>query len=149
VPDPVGALREVRRVLPLGGRVGLTTWGRDAVVPASEIWNEELDRHGAPPAQRMVAKHDLMDTPGKVRSLLEMAGFGEPRVEFIPWSHRPTPDAFVHRQVTLGATSRRLAGMSEKARAAFIREARSRLDELNPVDFEDRSEVIGATAIAA
>jgi hypothetical protein len=112
------------------------------------IWNEELDRHGAPPAPRMVARRDLMDTPDKVRLLLEMAGFGEPRVELIPWSHRPTPDEFVQRHVTLGATSRRLAGMSEKARSAFVDEARSRLDELSPVDFEDRSEVIGATAIA-
>jgi SAM-dependent methyltransferase len=148
VPDPTGALREVRRVLRVGGRLGLTTWGRDRVVPALDTWNDELHRHGAPPAPAMVAQHDLMDTPDKVRALLAAAGFAEPQVDFIPWSHRPTPDEFVRRHVALGATGRRLVGLSTDAQAAFVRDVRSRLEELPPDAFEDRSEVIGATAIA-
>jgi ubiquinone/menaquinone biosynthesis C-methylase UbiE len=148
VPEPTGALREVRRVLRVGGRLGLTTWGRDRVVPALEIWNDVLHRHGAPPAPAMVAQHDLMDTPDKVRALLAAAGFAEPQVDFIPWSHRPTPDEFVRRHVALGATGRRLVGLSKDAQAAFVRDVRSRLEELPPDAFEDRSEVIGATAIA-
>ena len=148
VPDPTGALREVRRVLRVGGRMGLTTWGSDRVVPALEIWNDELDRYGAPPAPAMVAQHDLMDTPAKVHALLAAAGFAEPQVDFIPWSHRPTPDEFIRRHVALGATGRRLVGLSTDAQSAFVREVRSRLEQLPPNAFEDRSEVIGATAIA-
>jgi hypothetical protein len=30
-------------------RLGITTWGQGNRVPAVDIWNEELDRHGAPP----------------------------------------------------------------------------------------------------
>jgi ubiquinone/menaquinone biosynthesis C-methylase UbiE len=148
VPVPIGALREVRRVLRTGGRVGVTTWGRDSVIPALEIWNEELDRHGAPPAPSMVAQHDLMDTPDKVRTLLETAGFREPRVDSIPWSHRPSLDEFVRRHVALGATGRRLVALSTHARTAFVREVRSRLEKLAADDFVDRREVIGATAVA-
>jgi ubiquinone/menaquinone biosynthesis C-methylase UbiE len=148
VPDPVGALREARRVLTTGAQVGLTSWGRTSVVPALDIWYEELDRHGAPPASPMVAHHDLMDTPEKVRGLLDAAGFRDPTIAFIPWSHRPKMDDFFQRHLVLGATGRRLVGLSPEARSAFVRAARSRLEKLNPNDFEDRSEVIGATAIA-
>jgi hypothetical protein len=47
---------------------------------------------------------------------------------------------------TLGATGRRLAGLSASARSSFVREVRRRLETLSPDDFEDRSEVIGALA---
>jgi ubiquinone/menaquinone biosynthesis C-methylase UbiE len=79
MPEPDAALREVRRVLRTGGGVGLTTWGRDAIVPAQEIWTEELDRHGAPPDGPLLARHNLMDTPGKLRALLDRAGFHQAR----------------------------------------------------------------------
>jgi SAM-dependent methyltransferase len=148
VPDPTGALREVRRVLRVGGRLGLTTWGRDRAVPALEIWNDELDRYGPPPAPAMVAQHDLMDTPEKVGGLLAAAGFAEPQIDFIPWSHRPTPDEFVRRHVALGATGRRLVGLSTDVQSSFVRDVRARLEQLPPDAFEDRSEVIGATATA-
>lgn len=148
VAEPIEALREVHRVLRVGGRLGMTTWGRDWVVPARDIWYDELDRHGAPQAPAMVAQHELMDTPEKVRVLLAAAGFAEPQIDFIPWSHRPTPDEFIRRQVALGASGRRLAGLGMDARADFLREARSRLEQMPPDAFEDRTEVIGATAIA-
>jgi SAM-dependent methyltransferase len=148
LPEPAAALREVRRVLRSGGFVGLTVWGKGAVVPASEIWKEELDRHSAPSGEPIVARHDLMDTPDKVRALLDMAGFHEPRVEFLPWSHRPSLDDFVRRNVALGASGRRMAELSPQARAAFLRDVRARLERLPSDDFVDRGEVIAGTAVA-
>jgi ubiquinone/menaquinone biosynthesis C-methylase UbiE len=148
VPEPAAALREARRVLRSGGFVGLTVWGKGAVVPALEIWKEELDRHTAPSGEPIIARHDLMDTPDKVRELLDMAGFHEPRVEFLPWSHRPSLEEFVRRHGALGATGRRIADLSPHARAAFLRDVRARLEKLPSDDFVDRSEVIAATAAA-
>jgi hypothetical protein len=89
-----------------------------------------------------------MDTPDKVRSLLVTTGFAEPQIDPIPWSHRPTLEEFVQLHVTLGATGRRLAGLSGPAQSSFVREVRRRLETLSPDDFEDRSEVIGALATA-
>jgi SAM-dependent methyltransferase len=148
MPDPTEALREVHRVLRVGGRLGLTTWGRDRGVPALEIWNDELDRYGPPAVPALIAQHDLMDSPEKVRALLVTAGFAQPQVDFLPWSHRPTLDEFIQRHVALGATGRRLAGLATDARSAFLREVRSRLEQLPPDAFEKLGEVIGATAVA-
>jgi ubiquinone/menaquinone biosynthesis C-methylase UbiE len=148
VPQPDVALRGVRRVLRPGGAVGLTTWGQDKVVPALEVWNDELDRHGAPPASPFIARHELMDTPDKVRTLLGDTGYRGVWAEVVPWSHRPSPGDFIARHAALGTTGRRLAAMDPATRTAFLRRVRSRLDKLASQDFFDDSEVIAATAMA-
>jgi SAM-dependent methyltransferase len=148
VPQPEAALRDVRRVLRPRGAVGLTTWGQDAVVPALDVWNEELDRHGAPPAPPFIARHELMDTPAKLHSLLGNAGYEQTRADLLPWSHRPSPEEFIARHAALGITGRRLAVMDSTARTDFLRQVRSRLENLAAEDFVDQSEVIAATAIA-
>jgi len=148
LPVPEAALREVRRVLRPGAGVGLTTWGRAASVPALEIWLDELDRNGAPPDGPLVARHELMDTPEKLRALLDTAGYRTVRAEVMPWSHRPSLDEFVARHTTLGVAGRRLANLQPAARATFLRRVQSRLEDLDTEDFVDRSEVIAATAIA-
>lgn len=149
VPDPVGALAEVRRVLRPGGRVGLTTWGTAAPVPALDVWNDELDRAGAPPAEPLLAQHELMDTPGKVAGLLLAAGFGDPRVAPVSWVDAPEPDTFLRRRLEVGATARRLAGLTDAAaRDELLRRLSARLRALAPEDFRDDSEVLGAVATA-
>jgi ubiquinone/menaquinone biosynthesis C-methylase UbiE len=148
VPEPQAALREVRRVLRAGGTVGLTSWGQDAIVPALEVWTDELDRHGAPADGPFPARHDLMDTPGKLRGLLDQAGFHQADVRLVPWSDRPSLEEFVARHSMLGVTGRRLAALEPAARADFLRQVRVRLEKLAATDFADRSEVIAATAIA-
>jgi ubiquinone/menaquinone biosynthesis C-methylase UbiE len=148
VPEPHAALREARRVLRAGGTVGLTTWGRHAVVPALEVWTDELDRHGAPADRPLPERHDLMDTPEKLRVLLDQAGFRQTEVRLVPWSHRPSLEEFVTRHSTLGLTGRRVAALEPAARADFLRDVRIRLDELSAADFIDETEIVGATAIA-
>ena len=148
LPDPAAALREARRLLRTGGAVGIATWGRDCVAPAQRAWTEELDRYGAPPEQSLVSRHEIINAPGKLTALLDAAGFRQARAEIVPWSHQPSLDEFVAQHAALGVAGRRLARLPRDARGAFLRSVRSRLENLSPEDFIDRSEVITATAIA-
>jgi ubiquinone/menaquinone biosynthesis C-methylase UbiE len=148
VPQPEVALRDVRRVLRPNGTVGLTTWGRGAIVPALDVWNDELDRHGAAPASPFIARHELMDTPDRLRTLLGDTGYRDVQAEVVPWSHRPSPADFIARHTALGTTGRRLAAMDPAAQTAFLRRLRARLEKLSAEDFFDESEVIATTAMA-
>lgn len=146
VPEPEAALGEAKRVLRGGGSLGVTTWGPGTRVPAVEIWNEELDRHGAPPDSLVASRHGLMDTPTKLEALLDATGFHQTRVELMPWSHRPSLDGFVAQHTALGITGRRLAGLAPAARHDFLRHVYTRLKNLHTEDFVDHGEVIAATA---
>jgi ubiquinone/menaquinone biosynthesis C-methylase UbiE len=148
VPQPEVALNDVRRVLRPSGAIGLTTWGKVAVTPALEVWNDELDRFGAPPVDLFIAQHVLMDTPDKLRTLLVDTGYREVSAAKVPWSHRPSPEDFIARHAALGTTGRRLAAMDPATQTAFLRSVQGRLEKLAPEDFFDESEVIAATAIA-
>jgi ubiquinone/menaquinone biosynthesis C-methylase UbiE len=96
VPEPEAALDEVRRVLRASGSVGLATWGYDRGAPALAIWNQELDRHGAPLDRPLIAQHDLMNTPDKLRAMLQRTGFHHVQLNSMAWSHQASPAA-THR----------------------------------------------------
>lgn len=146
LPEPPAALAEARRVLAPGGTIGVTTWGAADSVRAQLEWHEELDRHGAPPDPSATSRHDLMDTPDKLDTLLRAAGFVAPRVELLPWSHHPDLDDFIALRASLGVSSRRLARLDPATRDEFLRNVRARLARLSPEDFVDRTNVIAATA---
>jgi SAM-dependent methyltransferase len=149
VPVPSAALREVRRVLRPGGAVGLTTWGAGASVPALDIWTEELNRMGAPPADPLVAQHHLMDSPSKLHALLSEAGFTDASIERVDWFEEPTAEEFIERHSRLGATARRLhAWQDDAARDRFLDCIRTRLAGLPPQAFRDDSEVWATVARA-
>jgi SAM-dependent methyltransferase len=145
VPDPVAALREVGRVLTPDGVVGLTTWGAAPSFHAEDVWNEELDAHGAPP-DPAESTRALMDTPEKITGLLESAGFRVVSLHVEPWRQPMTVEQVVALRTSLGAPGRRLANLDPPARDACVHRARQRLRELDADSLTDHDDVIYATA---
>lgn len=148
LPDPAAGLREARRVLATGGAAGITTWGPDYPVRATELWHDELDRHGAPPDMALVSNHGLVDTPEKVTGLLRDAGFTGTTVLPVTWEYAPTMAQFVDHHATIGHTARRLAQMPEETRGEFLRAVRQRLATLAPEDFVDRRGIVAVVAFS-
>ncbi|MBJ7596189.1 MAG: methyltransferase domain-containing protein [Candidatus Dormibacteraeota bacterium] len=145
VSDPVAALREVRRVLAADGAIGLTTWGSAGSFPAEDIWNEELDAHGAPPDPAQ-STYAVMDTPEKVTGLLASAGFRTLSLHLEPWRQIMTPDQVVALRTSIGAPARRLAALDPEIREVCVSRARERLLGLDEAALTDRDDVIYATA---
>ena len=150
VPDPVAALRDVRRVLCPGGSAGIVTWGSDQGVPGLSIWKEELDAAGAAPDPRdpIVMQQEKMDTPEKMSALLAAAGYTALRAWTRVFEHRWTVDEVVQVQLGCGMSARRIANLSPEAAAACEARVRRRMALLPAEALVHRPEVLFATATA-
>jgi SAM-dependent methyltransferase len=141
LPDPIGTLAEVSRLLISTGAVGVTEWGRRRWGRASEIWMEELDRHGAP-EEPLCPASDLLDTPEKMADLLRSAGYMEVKTTSLAWDSGLDLESFIDRRQRLGVLMLRLDKLGAEFRTLCIARARSRLERLSPEDFVERREVI-------
>jgi SAM-dependent methyltransferase len=80
--DPATALAETRRVLRQDGRLSLSVWGGADRNPWASVPGKALMEHtGAPPPNPEDPGIFAMADPERVRSLMQDAGFGEPRLE--------------------------------------------------------------------
>ncbi len=146
---PVEGLREARRVLRGGGRVATLTWGGELESRANRIWIECLDAHGAIQADPAVeARHESVDTPGKMESLLRVAGFEAPHgwveelVSTIDLEH------LLRLRTSMGSSKPRFDGLDPLAREACVASARGRLEQLAPEGFVARGNIVCAVASA-
>lgn len=144
--EPVEGLVEVRRALRDGGRVGIVTWGVQRDTDVEVVWARCLDEHGAPPSNTLdQSRHDLVDSPEKMRALLERAGFTDIR----SWTERlecaDDIDHFIRIKTHMGHTRGRYDALDPGAREAFLADARRRLD--GP-DFASVSEIVYTVARA-
>jgi len=75
VQRPIAALAEVARVLRPGGTLGTSTWAADPMTKAAQVWDDELNAHGAIDRLPLPLENDeLMNTPAKIAALFSKAG---------------------------------------------------------------------------
>jgi ubiquinone/menaquinone biosynthesis C-methylase UbiE len=148
VPHPQAALNEVRRVLKIGGTVGVVTWGEDPGVPGMSIWREELDALGTAPEPRdpSVMQQTQMDTPEKLVGLLEREDYGSLKVWSKTFQYKWTVEQLLALQLSCGMPSRRLARLPESERMACQSRAEARIAQLSPEELVYQPEVLFAVA---
>lgn len=148
VPDPASCIFEAARVLRSGGSIGIATWGDDDRFPALDLWNEQLDVHGAGPD--LGAGPDasaLTDTPEKMQALLARCGFDRIRVRVMPFELSYSIESFLEHRTRFFSSFRRLATLDEEARAACVERVHTLLGDADPSDLVDRDSVIVSTAV--
>lgn len=148
VPDPAACIVQAARVLRQGGSIGIATWGDDDRFPAVDLWNEQLDAHGAGPDPGAGPDASaLTDTPEKMRALLSGGGFDRIRVRIVPFELAYSVESFLEHRTRFGASFRRLATMDEEARSACVERVHTLLGDADPSDLVDRDSVILSTAV--
>jgi SAM-dependent methyltransferase len=148
LPDPPRGLSEVARSVRPGGLIANATWGANHVLPAVTIWDEELDAAGASPEvlPGSVQQHALMDTPDRLRALLETAGLAPTRV-WIERFERPwTVPELVAVRCGFGIHRRRLGTLDADVRRGCLQRIEERVRRLSSADLVWRPEVICAVA---
>ncbi|MEA2460567.1 MAG: hypothetical protein QOH90_744 [Actinomycetota bacterium] len=140
--DPERGIAEAARTLRPGGVVGTITWGVENDNAAFQVWAEEMDRYGAPPPDPDFARFDILDTPGKVESLMSKHGL-RPIDSWVGEYRAPrNPDEFLAHRTGHGLSRLRLHALSPEVSIRCVETVRERLKSLGPADFEERSEVV-------
>jgi SAM-dependent methyltransferase len=136
IPDPIRALREALAAVRPEGFLGVVVWGADPGLPGGAIWTKELDRlHAAQdPRDPSVMRQAWMDTPEKLRDLLQQSGFVPERVWSCWFVHQWTADDLVATQTSCGLSSRRLQTLPREAQRICTERVRTRLATLTPAE---------------
>ncbi|HUH08015.1 MAG TPA: class I SAM-dependent methyltransferase [Egibacteraceae bacterium] len=146
--DRSSGLREIRRCLKPGGHLGLTTWGTpDGRFPPRAVWEEELERQGAPGPDDLPVLSDYtgIDTPDGLQQVLTDAGFSDLTVWTGSLALVNSGEDYLARVTSMGADSRRFAALPADRQNEALRRARARLAEPDDA-FTDESEVLYAIA---
>lgn len=77
LPDPLACLKEVRRILVPGGKIGIVTWVSGYELPCTDVWKETLDASGVPPDQRdsAVMQHHIVGSKEIMTELILQSRF--------------------------------------------------------------------------
>jgi SAM-dependent methyltransferase len=143
--DPLLALREARRVLRPGGRVGTLTWGGELESVATRAWSECLDQHGAiPPDPALDARDEAVGSPGSMVALLTSAGFASPRAWADDLVCAIDAEHLVQLRTRMGSSKARFDSLSPAQATACLEAARAGFGSLGPDAFIARGRVVYA-----
>ncbi len=146
LPDPLNALRGVRRVLRPGGTLGLVTWAADPDVEASQVWDAELDALGAREPEPILRQHELMNTTDKMASLLSGAGLTTVKLWIERLEHTWDVEGLFALHTGFGRAKRKLDSLNEPTRIAFLERIRGQLAGLPEEAFRYRGTVVCSVA---
>lgn len=128
--EPDRALRDVRRVLRVGGRAAFTAIGPLDRNPSLAAVFEPLSKHlPAAPAEPGAPNPFRYAEPGTLSAALQAAGFGEVEEELrtLPSAWYGPPEQWWEAQFELGAPIREaIDGLSPAARTALVEEVLQR-----------------------
>jgi ubiquinone/menaquinone biosynthesis C-methylase UbiE len=145
--EPVPALAEAARVLRPGGTLGTVTWADDPVTRATQVWDDELNAHGATDPTPMPPRNDdAMNTPEKMAMLFAKAGLETVRSWIEHLEHNWEMDRFIVMRTTFGASKRKLESLTPAARMVFLERARDVVSRLSIEDFHYRGACVCAIA---
>ena len=140
--DPLAGLREARRVLAPGGRIGTLTWGAEMTSPAMRVWAECLDEFGQPALKK--TDHAAVGSTAKMEAFLAEAGFSSPRAWTEELVAEFPAERLIRLRTELKASRPRFDALAPATRTAFLAELRRRLARLAPADFVGRATVVFA-----
>ena len=146
---PAQGLCEARRVLRAGGRVGTITWATELVSPATQIWTECLDAHGAAEADPgTVSRHDRVDSTEKVEAFLAEAGFVDSRCWVEELVQRVDAEHLLSLRTSLGSMKPRFDSLAAEAQAGCVADARRRMEAMPSEAFTARANLVYSVARA-
>ena len=140
--DPLAGLREARRVLAPGGRVGTLTWAAEMTSPAMRLWAEGLDEFGQPALKK--TDHAAVGSPAKMQTFLAEAGFSSSRAWTEELVAEFPAERLIRLRTELKASRPRFDALAPETRTAFLAEIRRRFGRLAPADFVGRATVVFA-----
>jgi SAM-dependent methyltransferase len=146
---PIDGLREARRILRAGGRLGVVTWAGELESRATRIWKECLDsRDATPPDAAMEARHEAVDAPEKMEALTREAGFTSVRSWKADLVCSIDREHLIRLRTHLGSSKPRYDSLSLPDRESCMAEATSRMMALAPDDFVARGKIVITVASA-
>lgn len=148
--NPQGALHEVRRILRPGGWMATITWAGDLESPASRIWTECLDAHGAAPQDpAAVSRHENLNSPVKVSALLQSAGFRGVRAWTGGLEQPYDEQSLLLIKTSMGGSRLRFESLRPEAQSSCLAAASAAFQKLRPEEFISRCRVVYAMAHTA